>query len=156
MVAHSLHRHSKSLVNAFERVTLRIVQEIMKNQYSPTGPTLGSHKGELPFQTRPPLPYALAAPESHGAPAYVIYKVGVTLEITSFSMSRLRKFHTGIHAHTYQTTATRYVQFNRQLGEFLGWMLISKHDWLSTPPGRAMITHTRPQELKLWIRSAQS
>jgi hypothetical protein len=75
MVAHSLHRHSKSLVNAFERVTLRVVQEIMKNQYSPTGPTLGGHKGELPFQTRPPLPYALAAPESHGAPAYIVYKV---------------------------------------------------------------------------------
>jgi hypothetical protein len=31
MVAHSLHRHSESLVNAFERVTLRVVQEIMKN-----------------------------------------------------------------------------------------------------------------------------
>jgi hypothetical protein len=76
MVAHSLHWHSKSLVNAFERVALRIIQEIMKSQYSPTGPTLGSHKGELLFQTRPPLPYALAAPESHGAPAYVIYKVG--------------------------------------------------------------------------------
>jgi hypothetical protein len=44
----------------------------MKNQYSPTGPTVG----ELPFQTRPPLPYALAAPESHGALAYVVYKVG--------------------------------------------------------------------------------
>jgi hypothetical protein len=75
-VAHSLHRHSESLVNAFERVMLRVVQEIMKNQYSPTGPTLRSQKGELPFQTRPPLPYALAAPESHGAPAYVVYKVG--------------------------------------------------------------------------------
>jgi hypothetical protein len=48
----------------------------MKNQYSPTGPTLGSHKGELPFQTRPPLSYALMAPESHGAPAYVVYKAG--------------------------------------------------------------------------------
>jgi hypothetical protein len=48
----------------------------MKNQYSPTGPTLGSYKGELPFQTRPPLPYELAAPESHDAPAYVVYKVG--------------------------------------------------------------------------------
>jgi hypothetical protein len=36
MLAHSLHRHSKSLVNAFERVALRVVQEIMKNQYSPT------------------------------------------------------------------------------------------------------------------------
>jgi hypothetical protein len=31
MVAHSLHQHSKSLVNAFERVALCIVQEIMKN-----------------------------------------------------------------------------------------------------------------------------
>jgi hypothetical protein len=31
MVARSLHRHSESLVNAFERVTLRIVQEIIKD-----------------------------------------------------------------------------------------------------------------------------
>jgi hypothetical protein len=76
MVAHSLQRHSESLVNAFEHATMCVVQEIMKNQYSPTGPTLGSHKGELPFQTRPPLPYALAAPESHDAPVYVVYKVG--------------------------------------------------------------------------------
>jgi hypothetical protein len=76
VVAHSLHRHSESLVNAFERVALHVVQEIMKHQYSPTGPTLGSYKGELPFLARPPLPYALAAPESHGSPAYVDYKVG--------------------------------------------------------------------------------
>jgi hypothetical protein len=76
MVAHSLHRHSESLVNAFERVELCVVQEIMKHQYSLKGPTLGSHKGELPFQAKPPLPYALAAPESHGSLAYVIYKVG--------------------------------------------------------------------------------
>jgi hypothetical protein len=142
MVAHSLHRHSESLVNAFEHVTLRVVQEIMRNQYSLTGPTLGSHKGELPFQTRPPLAYALAAPESHGAPAYVIYKVGVTLEITRFSTSRLRKFNTGMHVHTYRTAATRHVRFSRWLGKFLGWMLINKYGWLSTPPGRAMITHT--------------
>jgi hypothetical protein len=76
MVAHSLHRHSESLVNAFERVTLCVIQEIMKNQYSPSGPTLGSHKGELSFQTRQPLPYTFAALESHNALAYVIYKVG--------------------------------------------------------------------------------
>jgi hypothetical protein len=76
MVAHSLHQYSESLVNAFERVTLRVIQEIMKNQCSPSGPTLRSHKGELPFQSRPPLPYTLAAPESHEAPAYVVYKVG--------------------------------------------------------------------------------
>jgi hypothetical protein len=48
----------------------------MKHQYSPTGPTLGSHKGKLPFQARPPLPYAFAAAESHGSPAYMVYKVG--------------------------------------------------------------------------------
>jgi hypothetical protein len=76
MVAHSLHRHSESLVNVFERVALRVVWEIMNNQYSPSGPTLGSHKGELLFQTRPPLPYTFVASESHGAPAYVVYKVG--------------------------------------------------------------------------------
>jgi hypothetical protein len=35
MVAHSLHWHSESLVNAFERVVLRVVHEIMKNQYTP-------------------------------------------------------------------------------------------------------------------------
>jgi hypothetical protein len=144
MVAYSLHRHSESPVNAFERVTLRVVQEIMKNQYSPSGPTQGSHKGELPFQTRPPLPYTLAAPESHGAPAYVVYKVGGDPVDYQFSTSRLRKFHTGMHAHKYWTTTTQYVQFSRRLGEFLGWMLISKHGWLSPPLGRAMITHTRP------------
>jgi hypothetical protein len=72
MVAHSLHRHSEGLVNAFERVVLRVVQEIMKHQYSPMGPTLGSHKGELPFQAKPPLPYEFTAPESHGSLAYVI------------------------------------------------------------------------------------
>jgi hypothetical protein len=76
MVAHSLHRHSESLLNAFECVTLRVIQEIMKNQYSPSRPTLVSHKGELSFQTRPSLPYTFAAPESHGTPAYVVYKVG--------------------------------------------------------------------------------
>jgi hypothetical protein len=76
MVAHSLHRHSESLVNAFERVALRVIHEIMKNQYSPSRPTLGSHNGELSFQTRPPLPYTFTAQESHGALAYVKYKVG--------------------------------------------------------------------------------
>jgi hypothetical protein len=76
MVAHLLHRHFESLVKTFERVALRVVQEIMKHQYSLTGPTMGSHKGELPFQAKPPLPYALATPESHGSPAYIVYKVG--------------------------------------------------------------------------------
>jgi hypothetical protein len=155
MVAHSLHRHSERLVNAFGHVALRVVQEIMKNQYSRTGPTLGSHKGELPFK---PGHHCLMRSQlqNHMVHQHMLYtRWGVTLEIISFSTSRLRKFHTGMHAHTYQTAATRYIRFSRRLGEFLGWMLISKHGWLSTPPGRAMITHTRSQELKLRIQSAQ-
>jgi hypothetical protein len=50
MVAHYVHRHSESLVNAFERVTLRVIQEIMKNQYSPIGPTLGVIRGDCHFK----------------------------------------------------------------------------------------------------------
>ena len=38
MVAHTLHRHSESLVNELERVAHRVVQEVIKNQYSPSGP----------------------------------------------------------------------------------------------------------------------
>jgi hypothetical protein len=76
MVAHSLHRHSKSLVNTLEHVALRVEQEIMKHQYSPTGPALGSHRGELPSHSRPPVSYAFAAPEQQNSPAYVAYKAG--------------------------------------------------------------------------------
>jgi hypothetical protein len=53
-----------------------VVQEIMKHHYSPTGPALGSHREELPFQARLPVPYTVAAPEQQNSPAYVIYKVG--------------------------------------------------------------------------------
>jgi hypothetical protein len=69
MVAHSLHQHSESLVNTLERVVVRVVQEIMKYQYSPTGPALGSHRGELPSQARPPVPYTFAAPEQYNSPS---------------------------------------------------------------------------------------
>jgi hypothetical protein len=135
MVAHSLHQHSESLVNAFERVTLRVVQEIMKNQYSPSGPTLGSHKGELSFQTRPPLPYTLATPESHGAPAYVVYKVGGDPVDYQFFNELPKEVPHGYACTYIPDNTNRYVQFSWWLGEFLGWMLISKHGWLSTPPG---------------------
>jgi hypothetical protein len=63
MVAHSLHRHSESLMNEIERVAHRVVHEGIKNQYSPSGPVLGSHRGEAALQSRPPLPYSLASPE---------------------------------------------------------------------------------------------
>jgi hypothetical protein len=45
IVAHSLHRHFESLVNTLERIAVRVVQEIMKQQYSPTGPALGVTEG---------------------------------------------------------------------------------------------------------------
>ncbi|KAK1601253.1 hypothetical protein QYE76_017581 [Lolium multiflorum] len=76
VVAHSLHRHSESLVNSLERVALHVVQEIMERRYSPSGPVLGTHQGEVQLHTRPPLPYAMAAPQQQGSPAYVVYKVG--------------------------------------------------------------------------------
>ncbi|KAK1647133.1 hypothetical protein QYE76_064938 [Lolium multiflorum] len=77
LVAHSLHRHSENLVNVLERVALRVIQEIMSHQYSPSGPALGTHQGELPFQSRPPLPYALAAPaEVPTTPAFLVYRIG--------------------------------------------------------------------------------
>jgi hypothetical protein len=61
-----------------------MVQEIMKHQYSPTGPALGIHKGELPSQSRPPVPYVFAAPEQQNSLAYVIYKVGGDLADQQF------------------------------------------------------------------------
>ncbi|KAK1618857.1 hypothetical protein QYE76_024374 [Lolium multiflorum] len=44
LVAHSLHRHSESLVNVLERVALRVIQEIMSHQYSPSGPARDSSR----------------------------------------------------------------------------------------------------------------
>ncbi|KAK1617111.1 hypothetical protein QYE76_022628 [Lolium multiflorum] len=75
LVAHSLHRHSENLVNTLERVALRMIQEIMRHRYSPSGPALGTHQGELPLRSRPPLPFALAAPEVP-TPAFIVYKIG--------------------------------------------------------------------------------
>ncbi|KAK1663296.1 hypothetical protein QYE76_051455 [Lolium multiflorum] len=62
-----------SLVNALERVALRVVQEIMKYQYSPSGPALGTHQGDT--TPTPPL-FALAAPEMPSSPAFIVYKIG--------------------------------------------------------------------------------
>ena len=65
MVAHTLHRHSESLVNELER-----------NQYSPSGPILGSHRGEAALQSRPPVSYSLAAAGQQSSPIYVVHKIG--------------------------------------------------------------------------------
>ena len=76
MVAHTLHRHSESLVNELERVAHHVVQEVIKNQYSPSGPTLGSHRGEAALQTKPPVSYSLMAAVQQNSPIYVVHKIG--------------------------------------------------------------------------------
>ena len=58
MVAHALHRHSESLVNELERLAHRVIQEVIKNQYSPSGPILGTHRGEAALQSRPLVSYS--------------------------------------------------------------------------------------------------
>ena len=90
MVAHSLHRHSESLVNAFERVALHVVEEIMRRQCSPTGPTLGSHQAEASFFSKPPQPYSFSSPAPQSSPAYLMYKVGVALTNASSSTRHRR------------------------------------------------------------------
>jgi len=76
MVAHALHRHSQSLMNELERMAHRVIQEIIKNQYSPSVPTLGSHTEEAALHSRPVLPFSFAAPKPQSAPIYVVHKIG--------------------------------------------------------------------------------
>ena len=45
MVAHTLHRHTESLVNELERVAHRVIQEVIKNQYSPIRTNPGESQG---------------------------------------------------------------------------------------------------------------
>jgi hypothetical protein len=130
MVAHSLHRHSESLVNAFEHVALRVIQEIMKNQYSPTGPTLGSHMGELLFQTRPPLAYALVALESHGAPAYVVYKVGGDPRDYQFFNEPPKEVSHG-YACAYIPDCSNLVRSIQQAAGGISGMDADKQAWLA-------------------------
>ncbi|KAK1642094.1 hypothetical protein QYE76_059899 [Lolium multiflorum] len=111
LVAHSLHRHSENLVNTLERVALRVIQEIMRHQYSPSGPALGTHQGELPLQSRPPLPYALAAPEVPATPAFVVYKIGGDPSDYQFLPRRLRRSLTGTSGKTGGTSATELEKY---------------------------------------------
>src|SRR6185295_6166998 len=76
MVAHALHRHSQSLMNELERMAHRDIQEIIKNQYSPSGPTLESHTEEATLHSRPVLPFSFAAPRPQSSPIYVVHKIG--------------------------------------------------------------------------------
>ena len=76
MVAHTLHRHSQSLMNELDSMAHHVIQEIIKNQYSPSGPTLGSHPEEATLHSRPQLPFSFAAPKPQSALIYVVHKIG--------------------------------------------------------------------------------
>ncbi|KAK1693515.1 hypothetical protein QYE76_010212 [Lolium multiflorum] len=95
-VAHSLHRHAESLVNTLERVALNVVQEVTKHKYSPSGPALGTHQGEVPLYTRPPLQHTFAAPQQQGSPAYVVYKVGASAAPTVDEITAIMRDKFGI------------------------------------------------------------
>jgi hypothetical protein len=131
MVAHSLHRHSESLVNAFECVALHVIHEIMKNQYTLSRPTLVSHKGELPFQTRPPWPYTHpTAPESHGAPAHIIYKVGGDPVDYQFFNETPKEVPHG-YAYAYILDSSNPVRSIQQAAGRVSGMDADKQAWLA-------------------------
>jgi hypothetical protein len=100
------------------------------NQYSPTGPTLVSHKRELPFQTRPPLTYALTAPESHGAPAYVMYKVGGDPEDYQFFNELPKEVPLG-YACAYIPNSSNSVRSIQQAVGGISGMDANKQAWLA-------------------------
>ncbi|KAK1646641.1 hypothetical protein QYE76_064446 [Lolium multiflorum] len=106
-VAHSLHRHAESLVNTLERVALNVVQEVTKHKYSPSGPALGTHQGEVPLYTRPPLQHTFAAPQQQGSPAYVVYKTGGYKGRTATREESLERKRSGADAEK-QAWLTKY------------------------------------------------
>jgi hypothetical protein len=102
----------------------------MKNQHSPTGLPWGSHKGELPFQTKPPLPYALTAPESHGAPAYVVYMGGGDPGDYQFFNEPPKKVPHG-YACTYIPDSSNQVCSIQQAAGGVSGMDADKQAWLA-------------------------
>jgi hypothetical protein len=108
MVAHSLHRHSKSLVNTLERVAVRVVQEIMKHQYSPIGLALGSHRGELPSQARGHQCLTHLQLHSNIILQHTSYtRWHVTLLITNSSVNPPRRYRMGMFVRIYRMAVTR-------------------------------------------------
>ena len=63
-------------MNELERMAHHVIQEIIKNQYSPSGPTLGSHTEEAALHSRPQLLFSFAAPRPQNSPIYVVHKIG--------------------------------------------------------------------------------
>jgi hypothetical protein len=126
MVAHSLHWHSESLVNTFERVMLRVVQEIMKHLYSPMGPTLGVKRENC--RSRPSHGCLMHSRlRSHMAPRPTSStRWEVTLWITSSSASRPRRSRTDTSMPIYRTATIRYIRCREWLEEFPRQMLTNK------------------------------
>ena len=139
MVAHSMHRYSESLVNTLERIAVRVVQEIMKHQHSPTGPTLGTHQGEASLYTRPQLPFQLAAPEPQGSPAYVVYKVGGDPGDCQFLQEPPKEVpHGYVCAYVPDSNVLARTNQTATAGELLEPILIIGHGWLGMPRDRQL------------------
>jgi hypothetical protein len=75
----------------------------MKHQYSPTGPALGSHKGELPSQARPPVDRRL----SPDLPRGTVNLIGGELDVDDPRLRTNRTpqslHHCSIGYHPYHT-----------------------------------------------------
>ncbi|KAK1670259.1 hypothetical protein QYE76_058418 [Lolium multiflorum] len=120
----------ESLVNAFERIAVRVVQEIMKHQYSPSGPALGTYQGEIPFQTRPQLPFTLAAPEPQGSPAYVVYKIGGDPGDCQFLYEPPKEIPHG-YGCTYVPDCNNLARTNQIAAGGISGADADKHAWLA-------------------------
>ncbi|KAK1646053.1 hypothetical protein QYE76_063858 [Lolium multiflorum] len=137
LVAHSLHRHSENLVNTLERVALRVIQEIMRHRYSPSGPALGRIKG-----VAAPVPSTAAicvgSTRSAGYPAFVVYKIGGDPSDYQFLPERPRRSLKGTSGkreerqrQEKQTWLTKYHPEPRAQLLQLAQSWKSKHGWLS-------------------------
>jgi hypothetical protein len=84
----------------------------------------------LPFQTRPPLPYALVALESHGALAYVVYKEGGDPGDYQFFNEPPKEVPHG-YACTYIPESSNPVRLIRQVAGGISGMDADKQAWLA-------------------------
>ncbi|KAK1665013.1 hypothetical protein QYE76_053172 [Lolium multiflorum] len=101
MVAHSLHRHSESLVNTLERAALRVIQEIMSRR------TLRQTSSrDSPRRSATPVPSTAAVrqrPKRRTHRPTSSTRLVVTPVTTNSYMTRPRRSRTDTHVHTCQT-----------------------------------------------------
>ena len=153
MVAHALHRHSQSLMNELERMAHRVIQEIIKNQYSPSGPTLGSHTEEAALHSRPQLPFSFGAPRPQSSPIYVVHKIGGDPGEGQFLTEPPKEIPHG-YTCAYipdSVSPTRSVQMVNP-GAY--GADAEKQAWLASTLLGRVLSHW-PQEFLVWSRSVQ-